>query len=110
MIRDWAAFLRRCWDCLSLGRRIELGDASTLYKVEHMATSCESSVYLHVDFLYLEALLQDGIDMMATHHHTDRSKIQDSSMAKRRLPSGQRMVPTDGKWQLSMHSKYRELN
>ena len=94
-IRDWPAFFRRCWDHLNPGGWIELADASTPYRAENPATNCENSVFLRVGFLYYEALLHNGIDMMAAHHHTDRLNLQGFVNIHQEVAKW----PTNGKWQ-----------
>lgn len=94
-IRDWPLFFKRCWEHLNPGGWIELADASTPYKAENPAINCENSTFLRVGFLYYEALLHNGIDMMAAHHHSDRLKLQGFVNIHQEVAKW----PTNGKWQ-----------
>lgn len=94
-IRDWPAFLSRCWKHLYRAGWIELEHTSSPYVTENRAVNCENSVFLLVGFLYYEASLRNGIDRMAAHHHTDRLKLQGFVNARQEVFKW----PTNGKWQ-----------
>lgn len=93
-IRDWHAFLKRCYQHLKPGGWLELNDTSVPLGAENPRVNIHNSLMLRVSLMLQQGVLRNGISMQASEHHADRLKYQGFDFIQRHTVKW----PSNNKW------------
>ena len=94
IIRDWPTFFQQCWEHLNPGGWLEVQDVCIPCGAENPESNCETSPLIRNTFVLYEALMRQGIDVIAIRYHPDRLKVQGFVNAHQERFKW----PANGKW------------